>query len=334
MNTELPFDQYSRIETARLIVDNCIRPLVKSKSLRIIDLGGHKGHTKDFFTNDSITILDVYDESYDGYIKGDATNLAKIKDEEYDVVLSFDTLEHIPPKRRKAFIKEAIRISKHGFVLAAPFDNNNGHVRFAEDKANKLYKKINSKDHPWLKEHLEYGIPSAADIEEYFNNQSVGFTSFPMNNLSHWLSAQGLMFNATVLKSDIKEVVDVSRFYNKNLEHMESIPGQSYRKVYLASKLSTVIDSANKYGAKKRDEKVELDYINHINQAYAKILKRLSEDREYLINRETHLQNSYDAIATEVTSLRAENLRLTKELQDNFIGKTKRIVRRQIKRNK
>lgn len=324
---DLPFDQYSRQEIVRQIIEKSIRHLIPNNSLSILDLGGHKGFTKDFFPNDRVTILDVFDEEYTGYVKGDATRTS-FKDNEFDVVVSFDTFEHIPKKRRYNFVSEAARISKHAFIIAAPFDNDYHEVSDAEIIANDLYKKIHNKDHPWLSEHIEYGIPTRKITEDYISKTGCQYINYPTNNLLLWLLSQGLQFNSTILHSDVKEVVDVSRFYNKHLAEMENTYGETYRQIYVGSSNSKLISKLKKQtpDSNFKNNKSLLEYTKHINAAYSTMLKRMKKDVDYLKTREEHLQNEYNKLSKEVAELKELNSNMNNKISIKIDRKAHSII--------
>lgn len=307
----LPFDQYSRQKIVADIINSAIRSLASHTGpLNIIDLGGHKGHTKDFLPQDKLTILDLYDETYEGYVKGDATK-TDFADKSFDVAVSYDTFEHIPPQLRKAFILEGIRISDVAFIVAAPFDAGSGSVSHVEQLANEVYKDTKGQDHPWLKEHLENGAPKTANAEAWLKEADMYWCKLPTNNLALWLLTQDLMFNATGFSGDVKEVVDVSRFYNQHLSSLEALAGTPYRYVFIMSRHKEVIEVVEKYlhsvkvDAESKSESSMLDYIGRVGRAYAAMLVSLHKDVEYLKVRETHLQNEYDRVARANQALAA-----------------------------
>ncbi len=304
---ELPFDQYSRQAIVKNVVDTAIRTQSKENSLKVIDLGGHKGHTGDFLSNDTVTILDVFDEVYDGYIKGDATKMT-YPDDFYDVAVSFDTFEHIQKDLRKEFVAEATRVSKYAAIIAAPFEDDRGNVGYAEIKANDIYKKVKGEDHPWLEEHIEYGLPNQKLIEQYIDELGLQFVKVPSNSLVLWFMTQTLMFAGASFNHDIKEVVDVSRFYNTHLEDVETADGPHYRYIYVISSNSKVISAVKKLVPKDatntcKDVKVIIDYLSKISEAYIGMVRGLQEDVAYLQAREAHLQGAHDEVATHAQEL-------------------------------
>ena len=331
---DLPFDQYSRQEKVRRIVDESIRHLshTKKRKLKILDLGGHKGYTSSFFPEDDVHILDVFDEKYDNYHKGDATD-TDFAENEFDVVVSFDTFEHIPKILRDKFVLEAFRISKYAFIIAAPFDGPLKEVSRVETEANKLYKKITGKEHPWLAEHNEYGLPEKNELERMLKKMNLHYTSLPTNDLSLWLVSQGLMFNSSTLGHDNKEVVNASHYYNKNLSFMDNPSDDfSYRTIYVGTTNKQIIDSINSNAQQKTNNKSNMatdsvtTYISAINNGYASLIKELRDDRIYLQAREKHLQEMYYKSETARKHLEEENIRIKNTLLKKSARKVSNII--------
>lgn len=230
---QLPFDQYSRQLIVSRLIDDAIRPLVDRK-IAIIDLGGHKGKTHDFQPNDNVTILDVFNVKYKDYVHGDATK-TNFKDDEFDVAVSFDVFEHIPREKRKAFIREALRISKYGVFLATPIDTDS-RVISAEVLLNNFYKIIFNKDHPWLKEHIDYRIPNEEEIKKLVIDQSAKVVSVGSNQLGDWQLMQMLIFAAANNNDISKEVSMLNSWYNNMTSDLDANIDIGYRKIFFVSK--------------------------------------------------------------------------------------------------
>ncbi len=97
----LPFDQYQRY---RLVADVLERLRQGEQPLRILDVGGRTGVLREFLEHDDITLVDMEASDERGLVLGDGCQLP-FRDESFDVVACFDTLEHIRPARRKKFVR-------------------------------------------------------------------------------------------------------------------------------------------------------------------------------------------------------------------------------------
>ncbi|MFN3386795.1 MAG: class I SAM-dependent methyltransferase, partial [Candidatus Thermochlorobacter sp.] len=82
----------------------------------------------------------------------------------FDVVVSTDTLEHIVPHQRATMVSELIRVAKQRVFLAVPIGE-----RAAEHdrKLDALYAQKHGKRHPFLIEHVEYGLPTLQQMQTY-----------------------------------------------------------------------------------------------------------------------------------------------------------------------
>jgi len=314
----IPFDQYSR----QLIVKNIIERVIKKREevrengkLKILDVGGYKGLTAEFMDKDSVKVLDVFDVAEDNYIMGDATNMS-FEDDSFDLVCSFDVFEHIPREKRESFIKECARVSRIGFFIAAPVDDNQKLVSFAEEKANNIFKIVNNEDHRWLKEHIEYGIPTNSDIEAIMKKEKLKWTSTQSNELKKWLLMQSGFFLKSVLDSETnflhrsytKEFLELHEsldgFYNKNYEFLDlQDGGVAYRTVYFASDNSKLISEVEEYliqiisNRSKNQKKIEKLTLELQVKVFETVAKTISLMQLAGSNLEIKIKNNADEIS-------------------------------------
>lgn len=227
----LPIDQYSRQKWASIFIDQ----LRDNPKLNILDVGGYKGKTAEFQAKDKVVVCDLFDVKEKNYVKGDGRSLP-FKNGKFDFVVTFDTYEHVPREGREGFVEELLRVAKQGVILAAPFDNENGSVFQAEVNLNEYHSKLYGKDHPWLKEHIEYRIPSDDELNNLLESRQVPYTALPSNDLSIWTLMQTIYFSID-LDDDLRgRVDDINRYYNKELTQLDITNQQTYRKIYFFSK--------------------------------------------------------------------------------------------------
>lgn len=154
-----PYDVYCRHKR--------MAELVTAKG-SILDVGGSLKELKRF-VNNPITTVDV--------IGGDvvaAGTYLPFKNNSFDIVVSLDTIEHIPAKNRLQFISENLRVAKKQVIIAAPMGTLN-HQQ-AEVQLLIAY----PKDH-YLQEHIKYGLPSLVDIKNWVKDLPVHELSFSDN---------------------------------------------------------------------------------------------------------------------------------------------------------
>jgi predicted SAM-dependent methyltransferase len=76
----------------------------------------------------------------------------------FDVSLSVDLLEHLPEKSRLQALTEQFRVSKNLAIIALPLGKDSS----AQDQLlNQEYRNIHLRQHPFLQEHLQYGLPQS-----------------------------------------------------------------------------------------------------------------------------------------------------------------------------
>jgi hypothetical protein len=107
-----------------------------------------------------------------------------IKDNEFDVVLASDVLEHVPPDLRKAVIDESLRVARKLVIFGFPC----GELAWESDRA-LLEAYLQKKRTPpeWLTEHMEANFPGPElfrEIDgweiEHHDNESISFHSWLM----------------------------------------------------------------------------------------------------------------------------------------------------------
>ena len=81
----------------------------------------------------------------------------------YDVVVSLDMLEHVPPAVRPLCLREMLRVLRPGgrCILAFPADRSGERL---DQRLNDAYRQVHGVAHPWIAEHIERGLPKTEEI--------------------------------------------------------------------------------------------------------------------------------------------------------------------------
>ena len=298
LKRELPFDLYGRYAVIRDII-NVNRK--DNEAFRVLDVGGRGNLLKRFLPNDSVSYLDPLMESEDeNFIKGDGCAMP-LKDNSFDWVTSADVFEHIPKEKREVFLNENIRVAKKATILVAPFYS--AEVVQAEANANENYKTLSrGKDHLWLVEHIENGLPDAVEFEKFLEMKKISFQKLYNNRLFLWQALINVSFlvfeNFSV---DIKEEFeDFNYFYNTEIFPYDN-QEPSYRKIYFIKKDRNLKNIDTK--TKAIDDVV---FLNTIAKGFDLVNKinNLSKNSIQKKNKEiTNLNQAVQQKEQEVTNL-------------------------------
>lgn len=232
---DLPFDLYTR----NIIISKLVAAIRDRKSLNVLDVGGKNGRLRDFFPEDNVFVLDVLPSSpgEGNYIHGSIL-APPFRNGSFDVVVSSDVFEHIPPTDRNIAILGMLRLSKNFVVLGAPFYSED--VKDAEERANNFFAASAGRPHPWLEEHIRNGLPSKSEFETFLQENGYEFASVSSNNLHHWLILQYFIFSAYLYGIPEDEVNAIYRYYNENFVELGDFQEPTYRTLYLIGRKGTV----------------------------------------------------------------------------------------------
>lgn len=186
----MPFDQFGRYHMLREAVDAC-RAQLGVQQLSILDVGGFYDDNGTptlpltrFLPDDNVTVVDVVECDLPGYSKGDGTGL-HFDAASFDLVVSADTLEHIPQSGRTAFWRELLRVARHGVILLAPFGTTE--VEAAEALLFEYIKAELRAEHQQLKEHRDYGLPRLDEWLGLLESEGIAARAYPTGYLHAWL---------------------------------------------------------------------------------------------------------------------------------------------------
>lgn len=189
--TTLPFDQYGRY---RMIADalDAVRPALGGR-LRILDVGGYfrsrRGvellPARAFLPDDDVLVLDRPACALPGYLQGDGRELA-FDDNAFDLVISCDTLEHVPSADRPGFWNELLRVARLGVALIAPC--RTPATEAAEQLVLSYIRAELGQEQPQLTEHRAYGLPDPLEVAVLIERLGLRQRNFPSGVLHGWVA--------------------------------------------------------------------------------------------------------------------------------------------------
>ncbi len=230
----LPPDNYQRYRAAAQIA-NEIKEFLRLPNLTLLDVGGFSptpwgqiitplGH---FLPEEHVVTVDLIPGSLPNFAQADGLSLP-FADRAFDVVVSCDTYEHIPPKVRARFVEEVLRVSRHCTVLIAPFDSASS--RQAE-RLLQGYLAGRGLVCPPLEEHLEHELPSADTLRQQFAERGLVSRDYADGYLPHWLAMILITFTPGQPEAFYQSL---NRCYNRRFSPSDRRE-PAYRRVFAAT---------------------------------------------------------------------------------------------------
>ena len=224
----LPFDQHQRY---RLVADLIGKLGADKGSLQVLDVGGRTALLRSFLPEQRVQLVDMEASEESGLVLGDGSRLP-FADDAFDVVAAFDTLEHVPPDRRRGFVSECLRVSRHWVFLAGPY--RSPEVEESEALLRSFLKDKLKLDHRYLNEHHQHGLPDRETVETQMTEAGWRVASFGHGNLERWLALMCMemyMDDDPLLRPTAARFF---RFYNRLLYRSDHRP-PVYRHVVTAA---------------------------------------------------------------------------------------------------
>lgn len=233
----IAYDQYQRYKTISTVVEK-IKAKFGLKKVKILEVGANaQKNLGKFLKDDEIFYTDLavpegFEED-DHFFVADATNLAGIKEESYDVIIASDVFEHIPKDLREKFVSELYRVVKYSVIMCFPFSAD--YVEEAEIRVNQYYKTLTGEDYIWLAEHIENGLPKRGDLDEKLKELGISFAVFEHGDVEIWEQMLQNHFFAVQYPDLIPYREKIDDFYDKYIYGMD-VSKENYRCFYLLFK--------------------------------------------------------------------------------------------------
>jgi hypothetical protein len=231
----LPFDQFQRYTAVAQVAD-AVRAALGKQRLRVLDVGGFAmtpigdamlplAH---FLPSDLAIVTDLVDSALPNYVRSSGARLP-FHSEAFDLVVTCDTLEHVPPPDRPAFVDELLRVAHQCVVLMAPFYSET--TKRAE-RVLRDYLAASDRTHRQLEEHFEQGLPALADLRALLADRGVTAIEFADGYLPNWLAM--IMIHLTPGTS-LDFLAELDRFYNRHFSP-DDRREPAYRRAFVIAK--------------------------------------------------------------------------------------------------
>jgi hypothetical protein len=161
---ELTWDRFLRLYNTAEAVRKRI-----GKSDSILDVGGFDGALAMFLTDYQVDVIDPVTTGGTGH---------SITAESYDVVVSIDALEHVPPDERQSFSKELGKAARQHLFINFP----GRHTTTAQELVFELT------NNPLLKEHVHWRLPDLEEVRKWVEASGFQVETRQHTNLGQWIS--------------------------------------------------------------------------------------------------------------------------------------------------
>ena len=231
----MPFDQYQRYRlTAELVTALKLAASATDQRWRVLDVGGYFPTDNgilplpSFMPDDDVLVVDTVD--FDGvyYQQASGTELP-FEDDSFDVVVTCDTLEHIPFEGRGAFLRELRRVASRAVVLAAPHATPGVH---SAELALAEYLRSFAYTNQMLNEHHQYGIPEPEWVDTWLHEHNAQFIAFPSGYLPRWQLMMMLKHQLIALPDAHYQHRRLDQTYNRRFYERDQ-RGPGYRRAYV-----------------------------------------------------------------------------------------------------
>ncbi len=226
-------DGYSRYHYLRHLIQRCYptpgegdrqhSTQNSAKKTPLLDVGGNGSWLPKMLAEAGllyeVSVIDILPvpadtEGISQYVVGSGTAMP-FEDNQFPVVVSTDTLEHVPPDEKVAFVTEMIRVSSDLVILSAPFDD--AATDQAERSANDFYTDLMGREHRWLAEHFTEEKPSIEATKHEIDRHNLPYLHFSSNPLTLWVQMIELNFFAERFTDALEPVRAINQFYNTHL---------------------------------------------------------------------------------------------------------------------
>lgn len=238
----MSFDQFQRYKTVQVIVEQ-LKKQTGQQQVSILEIGGNgQCNLEELLPQEQIQYsnLTIPKERIgdERFIALDGTDMPQVATDAYDVVIALDVFEHVPQEKREQFLAETYRVAKYVTILCFPFAN--GKNESAERRVNHYYKAIYGKNHIWLEEHIENGLPGLEKTEEFLQDKAMNYHMFRHGDIIVWEEWMKALFASYDIPGVSDYVHSLEEYYEQNL-YRGDVGTDNYRVFLLMAKKKELV---------------------------------------------------------------------------------------------
>lgn len=193
---------------------------VSQQPVRVLDVGGGVGTIEEFLDADhyNLCVLDIKMEALRGINNSQLAKVAAngcrlpVKDNSFDVVVSVDSLEHVPDPQKAEYCHELKRVARGYVIIHCPADSLDGEFQgtIYDTRFLEWFKQRFKKDEPNTIEHLKSGLPKVEQLTRFFpdativgkQNVQVWFKYMTLGRVPYLRFTNGLFYKLHLQKQD------------------------------------------------------------------------------------------------------------------------------------
>jgi len=227
---KLAFDRFERARRACEVIEF----FDPNGRARVLDVGGYPGLLADALPGREVWTLDQPPCARPRYVQGSAGD-PPFKNQEFDIVVASDVLEHIPSAQRPGVVAQMARVAARVVIVSGPFDTPG--VMWVDRKIAEWTERLTGEPHAWLREHVEHGAPSLTNTVRRLRAAGAeAIAVHPDGDLLRWFLLQFGGLAAAALPGAQSAAEALSRASNRHLAARDS-DGAAYRHIIVAPKV-------------------------------------------------------------------------------------------------
>ncbi len=282
-----PFDQYQRYEDVSQVVE-ALRGQVPAAPFRILDVGG-TDLSQRFLAHDRVTPINL-EPTPGARLLGNGARLP-FADRRFDLVITVDTLEHVPQVQRAAFLSELLRVAACGIIVTGPFASSLNEA--AEKILLDYITLVQGHQHRFLSEHAEHGLPEIDECLRIVNQCGAESLVVPSGDVRHWLPLMLIRHGLLETPRGHSLAAELDGLYNATAYWRDHRP-PSYRHILVAvyAEFAPSLAAVQQKFQQSTEAALDLNGVlalwqgarwQIVLQEYEQELRRLNADRQQLL---------------------------------------------------